>query len=140
MKKQRKIDWIAYLIMAIAAFHVFGQIFEWLFINFYTDIGLRGKLLRFIFYCLLLIGGINLKLRKPISLKFFRTFGIGIILERLLVFILFPDYIIIETVIIDTILGAIILGISYHKILQNIEIKSRQGWRKKKRKLKKKSL
>lgn len=88
------------------------QIFEWLFIDYFSDIGLKGKLVKFIFYVSFFIIGIMIRFYFKHSIRLLKLVAVGLLLERIIILILFGKYLFLPFILLEITIGFLYFWLS----------------------------
>ena len=125
-KETRKYKLISSSLITIGLIFTLFQLFEWTFITYFTDIGLKGKLIKFVIFLSFILTGILIRLDYKFSFRLLRIIAIGLVVERTIVLIIFSDNLIVPITLIEIIIGIIYVWISNDRSYQMYLLKKKQ--------------
>ncbi|TKG93827.1 hypothetical protein EYV94_16415 [Puteibacter caeruleilacunae] len=89
---------------------------DWLFVDYFTDVGIEAEIGMFVLFILLIIAGWLLLLGKKECLIYYKTFSMLIVVERLVVFGFFYEYLTLYALFVPlTLASPIIVWIALEK-------------------------
>jgi hypothetical protein len=89
----------------------------WLFVDFFTGVGIRAKIGLFISFTILIVSGVFLLYKKQVSILLYKIFGFILIIDRITVLLLYCSYISYLEIIIPFIVGVPFFIFSFRIVL-----------------------
>ncbi len=97
-----RLGWVS---MIIGILYCGNYLFSHYFLAYFSSVGIKEWLSPFCLFVILIISGFLLILKKERGLLFMRSFIFGIVIERIIAFIMFNEYVIYFEFIFPIVIG-----------------------------------